>query len=324
MKRALITGITGQDGTYLTEYLVGMGYQVYGLVRREARNAPGLQPLIGQLELLYGDIRDTASLEVAFYKAWPDEVYNLAAQVFVPTSWDIPSETFDMNVGGLVRLLRIVEHRKPDTRVYQASSSEMFGNFNGLCSEDTPFSPTSPYGASKMAAHRLCGIYRQRGLYAVGGILFNHESPRRGPEMVTRKITRTAAGWARGDRRKLALGNLQARRDWGYAGDYVKAMHAMLQSPKPEDFVVATGVSHSVGDFVQEVLNVLKESYGVEPFRSVEDAVDLDPRLLRTGEIHDLRGDASRAKVALGWKPEVDFRELVRMMVESDVRALAG
>jgi GDPmannose 4,6-dehydratase len=322
MKKALITGISGQDGSYLAEYLLSLGYQVFGLVRREPNTMRWLGPIRGRVELLYGDMRDTQSLEVAFYKAWPDEIYNLAGQVFVPTSWECPAETFDVNVGGFARLLRIAERQKPDTRVYQASSSEIYGNADGLCSEKTPFRPTSPYGTSKMAAHRLAEVYRARGLYVVGGILFNHESPRRGPEMVTRKITRMAAAWARGERVKLQLGNLQARRDWGFAGDYVKAMHAMLQVPTASDYVIGTGQSHSVAEFVTQVLIELNGLVGNGSGQvSLEDYVEVDPRLLRTGEIHDLRADASRAREELGWKPEVDFGSLVRMMVEADVAA---
>src|SRR5437870_10225778 len=234
MKRALITGISGQDGSYLAEYLLQLGYEVYGLVRREPQSMRWLEPIRDQIELLYGDMRDATSLEVAFRKAWPDEVYNLAGQVFVPTSWECPSETFDINVGGLARLLKIIADQKPETRIYQASSSEMFGNADEVCTEHTPMNPTSPYGASKMAAHRLLAVYRGRGLSAVGGILFNYESPRRGPEMVTRKITLAAARWMHGDRTKLKLGNLEARRDWGFAGDYVRAMHAMLQEPRAD------------------------------------------------------------------------------------------
>ncbi len=322
MKKALITGISGQDGSYLAEYLLGLGYQVYGLVRRESQTMRWLQSISGRIELLYGDMRDASSLAVAFHKAWPDELYNLAAQVFVPTSWECPAETFDINVGGLARLLQIVERQKPDTRVYQASSFEMYGNVGGFCNERTPFHPTSPYGTSKMAAHRLVEVYRGRGLFVVGGILFNHESPRRGPEMVTRKITRAVAGWAQAERMKLKLGNLQARRDWGFSGDYVKAMHAMLQQAKPKDYVIGTGESHSVAEFVAQVLAVLdglcKSADGTT---SVEDYVEVDPHLLRTGEIHDLRADASLARKALGWEPTVDFRGLVEMMVEADVAA---
>jgi len=324
MKRALITGISGQDGSYLAEYLLDLDYQVYGLVRREPATMRWLEPIRGGVELLYGDMRDTESLQVAFRKAWPDEVYNLAAQVFVPTSWECPAETFDINVGGLCRLLTIVEREKPDTRVYQASSSEMFGNTTGLCSEETPLRPTSPYGTSKLSAHRLAEVYRGRGLFVVGGILFNHESPRRGPEMVTRKITRAAAAWARGDRTKLKLGNLQARRDWGFAGDYVKAMHAMLQPPQPKDYVIGTGESHSVAEFVGQVLKELHGLNGAserEVASLIQEHVEVDPRLLRTGEIHDLRADASLARRELGWQPSLDFPGLVRMMLEADLTA---
>jgi len=227
-----------------------------------------------------------------------------------------------MNVGGLARLLQIVEREKPDTRVYQASSSEMFGNVDGLCGEKTPFSPASPYGVSKMAAHRLCQIYRERGLFAVGGILFNHESPRRGPEMVTRKITRAAAAWANGDRTKLRLGNLQARRDWGFAGDYVKAMQLMLQRPKPQDYIIGTGESHSVAEFVTQVLSALRSLVGGDEFSGpIENFVEVDSRLIRTNEIHDLRADATLARKELGWQPTVGFPGLVRMMVAADLAA---
>ena len=320
MKRALITGISGQDGSYLAEYLLGLNYQVYGLVRREPKTIRWLTGIRDRVELVYGDLRDATSLEVAFRKAWPDEVYNLAGQVFVPSSWERPAETLDINVGGLARILQIVTQEKTDTRVYQASSSEMYGNVNGFCSELTPFAPTSPYGNSKMAAHSLARIYRERGMYAVGGILFNHESPRRGPEMVTRKIALAAAGWARGDRSKLKLGNLQARRDWGFAGDYVTAMHAMLQQPVPKDYVIGTGESHSVAEFVTQVLFELQDMGVKRSFLgSIEECIEVDARLVRPNEIHNLRADARAAREDLGWKPTVDFRGLVRMMVEADM-----
>ena len=279
-----------------------------------------LNPIQGKIEILYGDMRDPASLEVAFAKASPDEVYNLAGQVFVPTSWQIPAETFDINVGGLARLLNIIERQKSSTRIYQASSSEMYGNLDGLRNEQTALAPTSPYGVSKTAAHYLCGVYRARGIFAVGGILFNHESPRRGPEMVTRKITLTAADWAGGKKKnKVKLGNMQARRDWGFAGDYVRAMHAMLQQESPIDYVIATGESHSVYEFVVEVLHCLDlVPAGANVADVVNEYVEVDPKLFRTGEIHDLRGDASLARRSLDWQPEVDFKGLVRMMVESD------
>lgn len=319
MKTALITGVSGQDGSYLAEYLLDLGYKVYGLVRRETDTVRFLHGVQDRIELLYGDMRDAVSLEVAFAKAMPDEIYNLAGQVFVPTSWHLPAETFDINVGGLARLLNMVERLKPETRVYQASSSEMYGNLNGLRNEETSLRPTSPYGVSKTAAHNLCGVYRERGIFVVGGILFNHESPRRGPEMVTRKITLVAADWAQGKKNKVKLGNMQARRDWGFAGDYVRAMHAMLQQEKPKDYVIATGESHSVYEFVVEVLRCLDlMPEGREVADVVNEYVEVDSKLFRTGEIHDLRGDATLARRELNWTPEVDFPELVRRMVEGD------
>jgi len=325
MKSALITGISGQDGSYLAEYLLELGYQVWGLVRRSPASTRWLQPILSRIEIVYGDLRDTESLAVAFQKAWPDEVYNLAGQVFVPTSWEVPAETFDINVGGWVRLLQIVERTKRDTRVYQASSSEMMGNWDGLCDEQTPLRPTSPYGTSKLAAHRLAEVYRQRGLYAVGGILFNHESPRRGPEMVTRKISRVAARWLLGDRTKLALGNLQARRDWGFAGDYIRAMHAMLQQAEPKDYIIGTGVSHSVSDFLQEIMAAMRELGPASNVpQLVDEWVEINAQFLRTGEIHDLRADASLARRELGWQPVVGFKQLVKMMLESDLAAARG
>jgi len=319
MKKALITGVSGQDGSYLAEYLLDLGYEVWGLVRREPATLRWLEPIVHRIEFVYGDLRDAESLAVAFQKSWPDELYNLAGQVFVPTSWECPAETLDINAGGLARLLHIVERQKPDTRVYQASTSEMFGNTGSQCAEQTPFSPMSPYGISKMAAHQLVGAYRNRGIFVAGGILFNHESPRRGPEMVTRKITRAAARWALGDRTKLKLGNLHSRRDWGFAGDYVKAMHAMLQNAAPKDYVIGTGTSHSVEDFLRQVLVELNDLSGGADVPSVEDWVEVDSHLLRTGEIHDLRADASLAREELGWQPTVDFPQLVRMMVEADL-----
>lgn len=319
MKKALITGISGQDGSYLAEYLLRLGYEVWGLIRREPATLRWLQPVVDRVEFVYGDMRDTESLAVAFQKAWPDELYNLAGQVFVPTSWECPAETMDINAGGLARLLQLIERQKPDTRVYQASTSEMFGNAEGSCSEQTPLQPLSPYGISKMAAHRMAEVYRNRGLYVASGILFNHESPRRGPEMVTRKITRAASRWAMGDRTKLKLGNLHSRRDWGFAGHYVKAMHAMLQNGPAKDYVVGTGVSYSVEEFLRQVLVELRAITGQADVPSVESWVEIDSHLLRTGEIHDLRADATLAREELGWQPAVDFPQLVRMMVEADV-----
>jgi GDPmannose 4,6-dehydratase len=315
MKRALITGIAGQDGSYLAEYLLSLGYTVFGLGRREPESLRWLVPILDRIEMISGDLRDATSLEIAFQKAWPDEIYNLAGQVFVPTSWEIPDETFDINVGGPSRLLRLIEQRKPETRLYQASSSEMFGNVDGLCHEDTPLAPTSPYGVSKMAAHRLLEVYRARKLFAVGGILFNHESPRRGPEMVTRKITRAAAGWAAGDRSKLRLGNLAARRDWGFAGDYVRAMWLMLQQDAAGDYVIATGVAHSVKDLVHEAFSHVGLDW--QPY------VRIDTNLIRPAEVDHLIGDSTSAQRRLGWVPSVDFKHLIRMMVDADLERLS-
>jgi GDPmannose 4,6-dehydratase len=322
MKTALITGISGQDGSYLAEHLLRLGYRVYGLLWREPDPLRWLEGVRDRIEFVDGDLRNAESLEAAFSKAWPDEIYNLAAQVFVPASWECPAETFDINVGGLARLIRIVERQKPDTRIYQASSSVMFGNVDGLCNEQTPFTATSPYATSKMAAHQLAGVYRGRGLYVVSGILFNHESPRRGPEMVTRKISMAAARWALGDHTPVKLGNIEARRDWGFAGDYVVAMHAMLEQAAPMDYIIGTGVSHSVADFVA---HALAEVFGWDPAGARERIgkyVETDPGLLRTGEIFDLRGDATRARAKLGWRPVVEFPELVRMMVRADIATL--
>ena len=325
MKTALVTGIRGQDGSYLAEHLVALGYKVYGLVRSDTEPPSWLAPIAHRVELVPGDMRDDASLESAFDKARPDEVYNLAGQTSVPTSWQMPEQTFDVNVGGLARLLEIVERRRPNTRLYQASSADMFGNVDGRCHELTPLRPTSPYGISKMAAHQLCEAYRRRGIYAVSGILFNHESPRRRPEMVTRKITRAVAAWARGDRTRLKLGNLDARRDWGFAGDYVKAIHAMLQQPTPKDYVLGTGTSHSVADFLAQALAALRVLSGRRlAVTKLEEWVEIDPCLMRAGEIHDARADAAQARRDLCWRPKVEFPALVRMMLQADLKAAAA
>ena len=320
MKKALIIGISGQDGSYLAEHLTSLNYQVYGLLRGEPQTIRWQETIRRNVELMYGDLRDAASLKAAFKKAWPDEVYNLAGQVFVTASWECPAETFDINVGGLARLLHIVSKTKPDTRVYQASSSEMYGEVDGCCNEQTPFTPTSPYGISKMAAHRLVQVYRERGMFVAGGILFNHESPRRSPKMVTRKIAMAAAQWANGDISKLKLGNLQARRDWGFAGDYVRAMHAMLQQPVPKDYVIGTGESHSVAEFVTRTLFELQRM-GLKRglLGSIEEYVETDPRLVRPNDTHNLRADARLAREELNWKPTVDFCDLVKLMVESEL-----
>jgi GDPmannose 4,6-dehydratase len=230
-----------------------------------------------------------------------------------------PAETFDVNTGGLARILKIIERLKRDTRIYQASSSEMFGNHNGPCSEVTPLQPMSPYGVSKAAAHRLVALYRERGLFVVSGMLFNHESPRRGTEMVTRKITRHVAGWAAGDMSMLHLGNMESRRDWGFAGDYVRAMHAMLQQEEAVDYVIGTGVSHSVMEFLQAACIVAGVDWGF-----ARSHIHMDECFLRTQEIYNLVADAKKANAMLGWHVEVGFPELVKLMVEAEAKSAKG
>lgn len=314
MKTVLITGVLGQDGSYLAELLLSKGYNVHGVTRG----------MIGSINSNYiagvkyhvADMRDAVALENVFRKVWPDEVYNLAAQVFVPTSWSIPSETFDINVGGLGNLLKIINDYKPNTKLYQASSSEMFGNQSGVLDENAPFKPVSPYGVSKVAAHELAHVYRQKGLFVVCGILFNHESPRRGSHMVTRKITEHIAKWVIGDTSELRLGNGQASRDWGHANDYVEAMHLMMQYKTPDDFVIATGESHTVAEFVQEAL--LAAPFGTTKGEIVFNA----PEFTRSNELFHLRGCPNKAKVMLGWTAKTSFKSLVREMVEHDVESM--
>jgi GDPmannose 4,6-dehydratase len=308
MKTALITGAMGQDGQYLTEHLLGLGYRVVGMIRRQGTTG------ITGAEYIYGDVRDEASVRCAIRKAWPDEIYNLAGQVYVPLSWEMPEHTFDVNVGGLSRILKVVEQVKNDTRVYQASSSEMFGNHEGACDDKTPLAPTSPYGISKAAAHRMVSIYRDRGLYVVAGLLFNHESPRRGPEMVTRKIVCVVARWAFGSNELLHLGNLDSRRDWGFSGEYVKAMHLMLQQDKPDDYVVGTGQSHSVAEFLAMSCKYagISEEFCKERLRT-------DQRMVRNQEIYDMRANNEKAKSVFGWTPTVGFEDLVSLMVHAEL-----
>jgi len=309
MKHALITGSLGQDGYFLSEFLCKKGYRVFGMTRQ----APRTDLPIESVEYIHGDLRDEVSLEVAIRKSWPDEIYNLGGQTFVPTSWEYSAETFDVNTGGIARILKIVEQEKPDTKVYQASSSEMFGNYDGACNEDTLFSPMSPYGASKVAAHQLCALYRSRGLFVVSGILFNHESERRGGEMVTRKIARHVAQWARGSLRPLRLGNMDTRRDWGFSGDYVRAMWMMLQQEKPENFVIGTGESYSVREFVEHACLHAGVKCG---------EIEIDKRMQRTQEIFNLRADPRKAYRVLGWRPDLTFEGLVGRMVSAELRRL--
>jgi len=314
MRTALITGITGQDGSYLAEYLLEKGYEVYGLVRRlSTPNESRIGASIDRLVLLEGDVTDQSSLNIAVETAMPDEVYNLAAQSFVATSWNQPVLTGDVTGLGVVRMLEAVRHFSPDARFYQASSSEMFGTSpQPSKNEATPFHPRSPYAVAKVYGHYATINYRESyGLYCCNGICFNHESPRRGIEFVTKKISDGVARIACGRANELRLGNLDVRRDWGFAGDYVKAMWLMLQRDEPDDYVIATGESHSVRDFTALAFDHADLDW--------EKYVKIDERFMRPAEVPDLKGDASKARAKLGWAPETPFEALVHMMVAADV-----
>jgi len=316
-KTALLTGITGQDGSYLAEFLLGKGMRVVGMTRRSSTSSnERISHLGDRVELVQGDLLDQASLVSALQTAQPDEVYNLAAQSFVPTSWNQPVLTGEFTALGVTRLLEAIRQVNPSIRLYQASSSEMFGNVLEVPqTERTPFYPRSPYGVAKAYAHFLTVNYRESyGLFAVSGILFNHESPRRGLEFVTRKVTDGAARIALGLASQLPMGNLDAERDWGFAGDYVRAMWLMLQRDEPQDFVIASGVAHSVRDLCRLAFARVGLDY--------EAYVVTDPSLYRPAEVAHLRGDASKARELLGWQPEVDFESLVAMMVDADVERL--
>lgn len=316
-KRALITGIGGQDGSYLAEHLLKLDYEVHGIVRRTTGFA-NLRSIIKNpsLKLHSGDMLSAYSLDVALRKSMPCEIYNLAGQTFVPTSWQCPSDTFDVNTIAFNNLLDLVSSICPKAKVYQASTSEMFGNNPGVAplNEETLLRPESPYGVSKLASHELCRVYRNRGLYVVSGILFNHESPRRGPEMVTRKITMAVARWASGSNEILELGNLTSCRDWGYAGDYVKAMHLMLQQVKPRDLVIGTGVSTSIKEFLIYALHSVQ--LPVEEF--IDNNVRLSDSLNRPNEVKKLIADYSLASATIGWTPEVDVKSLAAIMVGNE------
>jgi GDPmannose 4,6-dehydratase len=315
-RRALITGITGQAGSYLAEFLLEKGYDVFGLVRRSSTvSLERIEHIEDKITILSGDLLDQNSLLSAFEDVRPDEVYNLAAQSFVPTSWKQPVLTGEATGLGVMRVLEAVRQVAPDARFYQASSSEMFGKALAPQSETTPFHPRSPYGVAKVYGHWITVNYRESyGLFAVSGILFNHESPRRGLEFVTRKVTHGAARIKLGLADDLRLGNLDAKRDWGYAGDYVKAMWSMLQQGEPQDYVVGTGVQHSVRDLVQLAFSHLDLDW--------REYVVQDERLLRPAEVEDLVADPKKAKKELHWAPTVDFEGLVQMMVDADLKSL--
>ena len=317
--RALITGITGQDGSYLAELLLDRGYEVHGMVRRSSTEKfDRLEPIRARVALHQGDLLDPRSLVDVLRAAQPDEIYNLAAMSFVAASWSQPTLTAEFTGVGVARLLEAMREVCPGARFYQASSSEMFGKVREVPQrETTPFYPRSPYGVAKTYGHFITVNYRESyGLHASSGILFNHESPRRGLEFVTRKITWHAAAIRQGRADRLPLGNLDARRDWGYAGDYVEAMWRMLQRDDPADFVVATGETHSV----RECVEIAFDHVGLDPGEHVV----VDAALKRPAEVDHLVGDWSRAREELGWAPRVGFEELIRLMVDADMALLAG
>lgn len=315
--KALITGITGQDGSYLAEFLLNKGYSVYGMVRRASTES--FERIVGikdRVQFVQADLLDQFSLIAALDECRPDEIYNLAAMSFVPTSWNQPVLTGEFTALGVTRMLEAMRQVCPKAKFYQASSSEMFGKVREVPqTELTPFHPRSPYGVAKVYGHHLTVNYRESyGLYALCGILFNHESPRRGKEFVTRKISDGVARIKLGLAKEIRLGNLIAERDWGFAGDYVRAMWMMLQQPAPDDYVIATGVAHAVRDFVEAAF----DHVGLDWNKYVV----VDPRFIRPAEVDHLRGDCSKARRVLGWKPEVTFEELVHMMLDADIERL--
>jgi GDPmannose 4,6-dehydratase len=319
VKRALITGITGQDGSYLAEFLLEKGYEVIGMVRRTSTvNFDRIKHIQEKVTIVPGDLLDQVSLIEILQEHRPQEVYNLAAQSFVPTSWNQPVFTGEVTALGVTRILDAIRLVDPTIRFYQASSSECFGKVGeSPQNEKTPFYPRSPYGVAKVYGHWITVNYRESyNIFACSGLLFNHESPRRGLEFATRKITYGAAKVKLGLANELRMGNLEARRDWGYAGDYVRAMWLMLQEEKPDDYVVATGEAHSVRDFLEEAFGYLSLDY--------RDYVVVDPQFIRPAEVDYLVGDATKAREVLGWEPTVSFPELVRMMVDADLALLSG
>jgi GDPmannose 4,6-dehydratase len=323
VKKALVTGITGQDGSYLAEFLLGKGYEVYGIIRRSSSFNTGRLDAIYEdphvpnrrLHLVYGDLNDASSLNHTIRTIQPDEIYNLGAQSHVRVSFDIPEYTGEITGLGTIRLLEAIRESGLKPKFYQASSSEMFGKVQEVPQrESTPFYPRSPYGAAKVYAYWITVNYREAyGLFACNGILFNHESPRRGETFVTRKITKAAARIKLGVQQDLYLGNLDAKRDWGYAGDYVQAMWLMLQAPQPDDYVIATGETHSVREFLEVAFDRVQLDW--------KKHVKIDPKYYRPTEVDLLVGDASKAKTVLGWEPKIRFHELVHVMVDADLAA---
>ena len=328
-KKAFITGITGQDGSYLTELLLEKGYEVHGVVRRNSTIFRSrIEHLLkeyqnperegGRLFLHYGDMSDGTNISRLLYQIQPDEIYNLAAQSHVRISFDIPVYTADVDAVGVVRLLEAIRDSGLKTKFYQASSSEMFGNVGEVPqNENTRFHPRSPYGCAKVFAHNTTVNYRESyGLFACSGILFNHESPRRGENFVTRKITKGVAAIKNGLQDKIILGNLDAKRDWGYAKEYVEAMWLMLQQNEPDDYVIATGEAHTVREFAQEAFKIVGLNW--------EDYIVFGERFLRPAEVNILVGDASKAKAQLNWEPKIKFKELVKLMVEADLSVISN
>ena len=318
-KRALITGITGQDGSYLAELLLEKGYEVFGMVRRSsAPNLWRIEHLLDRITLKPADLLDQLSIIRLIDQVRPHELYNLAAMSFVPASWDQPMLTGEYNSQGVTRVLDAIRQVDLKIRFYQASSSEMFGKVVEVPqTEKTPFYPRSPYGVSKVFAHYITVNYRESyNMFAVSGMLFNHESPRRGLEFVTRKVTDLVARIKLGLADSLPIGNLEAHRDWGFAGDYVRAMWLMLQQEKADDYVIATGISHSVQDLVEIAFGRVGLDW--------QKYIRRDPALIRPAEVEHLRGDASKARAELGWTPMVDFRQLIEMMVDADLKRLSS
>ena len=318
-RRALITGVTGQDGSYLAELLLEKDYEVYGMTRRAStENVERIAHLTDRISLIQGDLLDPPSLDAALREARPHEVYNLAAQSFVPTSWNQPVLTAEFTAVGVTRVLEAVRAVDPGIRFYQASSSEMFGKVREVPQNElTPFHPRSPYGVAKVYGHHITVNYRESyDLFAVSGMLFNHESPRRGLEFVTRKVSDGVARIKHEVTSELRLGNLEAKRDWGYAGDYVEAMWLMLQQDEPSDYVIASGEEHSV----RELVEIAFEHAGLEPDKHVVQ----DQRFMRPAEVDHLVGDASKARRELEWEPRTSFRELVKLMVDADLERVAN
>jgi GDPmannose 4,6-dehydratase len=315
--RALITGITGQDGSYLAELLLSKGYEVFGIVRRSSvKKFDRIEPFMDELELVEGDLTDQSSLDSVIHAVQPDEVYNMAAQSFVPASWNQAVLTGDVTGLGVIRVLEAIRKHRPQAKFLQASSSEMFGKVRETPqTEKTAFYPRSPYGVAKVFGHYITVNYRESyGLFACSAIGFNHESPRRGMEFVTRKVTHQVARIKCGLAKKLLMGNLDAQRDWGFAGDYVRAMWMILQQPVAEDFVLATGKTHNIRELLEAAFGAVGLDW--------EKHVEIDPKLIRPAEVDCLCGDATKARERLGWEPKITFEQLIKTMVEADLEAV--